>query len=88
MSDEFVETLESLAIDYEIVACDPALADTAQFCEAYGYALEGLGQHDCGHREVRSTRVCSVCRSGYDETRCQQSGQETDGGPGGVIRPW
>jgi prolyl-tRNA editing enzyme YbaK/EbsC (Cys-tRNA(Pro) deacylase) len=40
MSDEFVETLESLAVDYEIVACDPALADTAQFCEAYGYALE------------------------------------------------
>ena len=40
MSDVFVETLESLAVDYEIVACDPALADTAQFCEAYGYALE------------------------------------------------
>jgi prolyl-tRNA editing enzyme YbaK/EbsC (Cys-tRNA(Pro) deacylase) len=40
MSDEFVETLESLAVDYEIVACDPALAVTAQFCEAYGYALE------------------------------------------------
>jgi len=40
VSDVFVETLESLAVDYEIVACDPALADTAQFCEAYGYALE------------------------------------------------
>ena len=40
VSDVFVETLESLGIDYEIVACDPALADTAQFCEAYGYALE------------------------------------------------
>jgi prolyl-tRNA editing enzyme YbaK/EbsC (Cys-tRNA(Pro) deacylase) len=40
MSDVFVETLESLGVDYEIVACDPALADTAQFCEAYGYALE------------------------------------------------
>ena len=40
VSDVFVETLESSAVDYEIVACDPALADTAQFCEAYGYALE------------------------------------------------
>jgi prolyl-tRNA editing enzyme YbaK/EbsC (Cys-tRNA(Pro) deacylase) len=40
MSDVFVETLESLGVEYEIVACDPALADTAQFCEAYGYALE------------------------------------------------
>ena len=40
MSDIFVEILESLGIEYQIVACDPALADTAQFCEAYGYALE------------------------------------------------
>ena len=40
MSDVFVETLESLGVEYEIVGCDPALADTAQFCEAYGYALE------------------------------------------------
>jgi prolyl-tRNA editing enzyme YbaK/EbsC (Cys-tRNA(Pro) deacylase) len=27
-------------IDYEIVDCDPALADTARFVEAYGYAME------------------------------------------------
>ena len=40
MSDTFVETLDSLGIDYELVACDPELADTTQFCEAYGYALE------------------------------------------------
>ncbi len=26
--------------DYELFACDPALADTAAFCEAYGFALE------------------------------------------------
>jgi prolyl-tRNA editing enzyme YbaK/EbsC (Cys-tRNA(Pro) deacylase) len=25
---------------YEIVACDPGLADTAAFCDAYGYRLE------------------------------------------------
>jgi prolyl-tRNA editing enzyme YbaK/EbsC (Cys-tRNA(Pro) deacylase) len=28
------------ALDHEIVACDPALADTAAFCAAYGYAPE------------------------------------------------
>lgn len=32
--------LDRLGVDYEIVPCDPALADTAQFCEAYGYAPE------------------------------------------------
>ena len=25
---------------YELFACDPALADTAQFCAAYGFALD------------------------------------------------
>lgn len=27
-----------LGVDHEIVACDPALADTAAFCAAYGYS--------------------------------------------------
>ena len=27
-------------LPHELVACDPELADTAAFCEAYGYALE------------------------------------------------
>ena len=26
--------------EYELFACDPALADTAGFCDAYGFALE------------------------------------------------
>jgi prolyl-tRNA editing enzyme YbaK/EbsC (Cys-tRNA(Pro) deacylase) len=29
-----------LGIDHEVVECDPALADTAQFVEAYGYEME------------------------------------------------
>jgi prolyl-tRNA editing enzyme YbaK/EbsC (Cys-tRNA(Pro) deacylase) len=32
--------LERLGIDHEIIPCDPALADTAAFCAAYGYAPE------------------------------------------------
>ena len=32
--------LGQLGVDHEIVPCDPALADTAAFCEAYGYAPE------------------------------------------------
>jgi prolyl-tRNA editing enzyme YbaK/EbsC (Cys-tRNA(Pro) deacylase) len=32
--------LDELGIGHEVVACDPALADTAAFCEAYGYAPE------------------------------------------------
>ena len=32
--------LDALGVEYEIIACDPELADTAQFCAAYGYAPE------------------------------------------------
>jgi prolyl-tRNA editing enzyme YbaK/EbsC (Cys-tRNA(Pro) deacylase) len=32
--------LDQLGVNHEIVACDPARADTAAFCETYGYALE------------------------------------------------
>ena len=33
-------TLEATGVAYEIVACDPALSDTAVFCARYGYPLE------------------------------------------------
>ena len=31
---------EATGVPFEVVACDPDLADTAAFCAAYGYALE------------------------------------------------
>lgn len=38
--DDLKRSLEHLAGNYTIIPCDPALADTANFCAAYGYALE------------------------------------------------
>src|SRR5690349_21529420 len=32
--------LAPLGVEYELFACDPALADTAAFCAAYGFAPE------------------------------------------------
>jgi len=40
MGDLVLEQLDELGAAYEVVECDPDLADTAQFCEAYGYAME------------------------------------------------
>lgn len=40
MSDPFIERLEATGIEFETIPCDPDLADTAAFCEHYGYALE------------------------------------------------
>jgi prolyl-tRNA editing enzyme YbaK/EbsC (Cys-tRNA(Pro) deacylase) len=44
-SDDDVEravraAAEATGVPFEVVPCDPALADTAEFCAAYGYALE------------------------------------------------
>ena len=35
-----LDDLDRLHIDYEVMDCDPTLADTAQFCEAYCIPLE------------------------------------------------
>jgi prolyl-tRNA editing enzyme YbaK/EbsC (Cys-tRNA(Pro) deacylase) len=35
-----IEVLDQLALPYEVLACDPELADTAAFCEAYGVPLD------------------------------------------------
>ncbi len=40
MTDLVVGQLDALGLDYEVVECDPDLADTAAFCEAYGYAAQ------------------------------------------------
>ena len=40
MTDPVLHALDRLDVDYEIVRCDPALADTAQFCDRYGYRLD------------------------------------------------
>src|SRR4029078_5391419 len=38
--DRLMAALEPLGIAYELFPCDPALADTAAFCAAYGFAPE------------------------------------------------
>ncbi len=38
MDDPVIAQLTEHDLDYEVVPCDPDLADTARFCEAYGYA--------------------------------------------------
>ena len=40
MPDPVLEQLAELGVAYELVDCDPDLADTAQFCEAYGYEMD------------------------------------------------
>lgn len=38
--DAVLAQLDALGLGFETVACDPGLADTAAFCEAYGYSAQ------------------------------------------------
>src|SRR4029450_11930527 len=38
--DALAERLDPLGVEYELFPCDPALADTAAFCAAYGFDPE------------------------------------------------
>jgi prolyl-tRNA editing enzyme YbaK/EbsC (Cys-tRNA(Pro) deacylase) len=40
MSDPVLDAATATGETFDIVACDPGLADTAAFCEAYGYGLD------------------------------------------------
>lgn len=40
MSDPVLDVVAATGVDHEIFPCDPDLADTAQFCEAYGFSPE------------------------------------------------
>jgi prolyl-tRNA editing enzyme YbaK/EbsC (Cys-tRNA(Pro) deacylase) len=57
--------LDALGAEYEIVPCDPALAATAAFCEAYGYASEDSANTIVivGKSEPRTYVACVVLAS-------------------------
>ena len=39
--------LEALGVPYDLVECDPEFADTALFCERYGYSMEASADAIC-----------------------------------------
>jgi len=62
MSDVVLEAVEALGVEFEVVPCDPELADTAQFCEAYGYEPEECANTILvvGKRDPRVYVACVV----------------------------
>lgn len=60
IEEKVVSTLDGLGVDYELVRIAPEFADTARFCEEYGYPLD-----HCGNAIVvaskRGPKRYSVC---------------------------
>ena len=57
--------LEALGVPYEVVECDPDFADTAQFCERYGYSMDASANAICvvGKSADRPMACCVVLAS-------------------------
>ena len=43
LPDNVAAALADLDIPHEVVPCDPGFADTAQFCERYGFPIDNCG---------------------------------------------
>jgi prolyl-tRNA editing enzyme YbaK/EbsC (Cys-tRNA(Pro) deacylase) len=57
-----VAAVERLAVPYTVVECDPAFADTAAFCERYGYPVDHAGNTIvvASKKEPRQYAACVV----------------------------
>ncbi|MCE2511543.1 MAG: hypothetical protein J4F50_03105 [Acidimicrobiia bacterium] len=60
-----VAHLDALGVRYEVVECDPDFADTARFCERYGYSMEASANAICvvGKSAERPMACCVVLAS-------------------------
>ena len=60
-----IRHLEALGVAYEVVECDPELADTAKFCAHYGYSMEASANAICvvGKSAERPMACCVVLAS-------------------------
>ena len=60
-----VAHLDALGVPYEVVECDPDFADTARFCERYGYPIDVSANAICvvGKSAERPMACCVVLAS-------------------------
>ena len=57
--------LETLGVEYQLLECDPDFADTANFCERYGYSMDASANAICviGKSPQRPMACCVVLAS-------------------------
>ncbi len=57
--------LEALGVSYEVLGCSPDFADTARFCERYGYPMDDSANAICvvGKSPARPMVCCVVLAS-------------------------
>ena len=61
-----VSALESLGIQYEMIEIDPDFADTADFCQQYGFSLANCGNTIVVASKRGAKNYCACIVSGSD----------------------
>ena len=62
IEEKVVEALGRLGLEYKVLECDPDYADTAAFCERYGYSPDACGNTIIvgSRREPKQYSACVV----------------------------
>ena len=81
-----IAQMKSLGVQYEIFEIDPHFADTAAFCEKYGFPMEKSGNTIVVASKRGQKKHCACIVAAHRPARRQQAGQGTDGGVAGVVR--
>ena len=58
--------LEETGVPYDVIACEPISADTADFCERYGYRLEECGNTIAVASKRGAKKYCACVVRGSD----------------------
>ena len=58
--------LKAVGVPYDVIACDPEFADTAVFCERYGYRLEDSGNTIVVASKRGAKKYCACVVRGSD----------------------
>ena len=81
-----VAQMELLGVEHEMFEIDPDFADTAAFCEKYGFPMGEVREHyRCGV-EARAKEALRLHRRGDGPSGREQAGEGNDGGVAGVVR--
>ena len=80
------DQMESLGVEFEMFEIDPDFADTAAFCEKYGFPMEKSGNTIVVASKRGQKKHCDLHRRGDGPAGREQAGQGTDGGVAGVVR--
>ena len=80
------DALAALGVEFEVMECDPALADTAAFVAAYGIPLDRSANTIVVASKGAEPTLRRLRRAGDDRAGREQRRAARDGRPQGLVR--